>query len=273
VPASPDRWVPPVSDGPRPRSLPLSLPLPGGAGLSAPVSSRALASSLCPVGSLYQRWPPVRVRALVGLRTPPISHLPFLTSCPRTPSWTRPRRAFPDFFPTRPTSFWSLHSLAHSPRSVAPPVDPLAPLPRTARTPVELFRSPASVSWPSSSSCRVHCPGNPGRWSVIVRLRSADTPSRGSFVKKTLGFLRINLSSLVFACRTLYFCRKAPDLLSYRKFRPSFVFEFQNLFISYLLHMNSKLSDSNCKMCIRLFCTCLNYNLLLSACIKFRSRL
>jgi hypothetical protein len=25
-------------------------------------------------------------------------------------------------------------------------------------------------------------------------------------------------------------------------------FKFQNLFISYLLHMNSKLSDSNCKM-------------------------
>jgi hypothetical protein len=30
-------------------------------------------------------------------------------------------------------------------------------------------------------------------------------------------------------------------------------FEFQNLFISYLLHMNSKLGDSNCKMFIRLF--------------------
>jgi hypothetical protein len=50
-------------------------------------------------------------------------------------------------------------------------------------------------------------------------------------------------------------------------------FEFQNLFISYLLHMNSKLGGSNCKMFIRLFSICLNYNLSLYACINCMSRL
>jgi hypothetical protein len=37
--------------------------------------------------------------------------------------------------------------------------------------------------------------------------------------------------------------------------------------------MYSKLSDSNCKMFIRLFSICLNYNLSLSACINFMPRL
>jgi hypothetical protein len=37
--------------------------------------------------------------------------------------------------------------------------------------------------------------------------------------------------------------------------------------------MNFKLSDSNCKMFIRLFFTCLNYNILLSACVNFMPRL
>jgi hypothetical protein len=50
-------------------------------------------------------------------------------------------------------------------------------------------------------------------------------------------------------------------------------FEFQNLFISYLLCMNSKLGGSNCKMFIKLFSTCLNYCLSLSAFINFMSRL
>ena len=37
--------------------------------------------------------------------------------------------------------------------------------------------------------------------------------------------------------------------------------------------MNPKLSDSICKLFIRLFSTCLNYNLLLSARAKFMPRL
>jgi hypothetical protein len=43
---SPDRWVPPVSDDLCPHTLPLSLPLPDGADLSASFPSRASAHSL-----------------------------------------------------------------------------------------------------------------------------------------------------------------------------------------------------------------------------------
>jgi hypothetical protein len=58
----------------------------------------------------------------------------------------------------RPTSFWSPHSLAHFPHSKAPPADPLAPISRNTRTPVEHRRCLPSVLWPLSSSYRVHCP-------------------------------------------------------------------------------------------------------------------
>jgi hypothetical protein len=37
-------------------------------------------------------------------------------------------------------------------------------------------------------------------------------------------------------------------------------FKLQNLFISYLFHMNSKLSDSNCKMFIGIFSIQINYD-------------
>jgi hypothetical protein len=36
-------------------------------------------------------------------------------------------------------------------------------------------------------------------------------------------------------------------------------FKLPNLFISYLFHMNSKFSGSNCKMFIRLFSVQINY--------------
>jgi hypothetical protein len=57
------------------------------------------------------------------------------------------------------TSFWSPHPLDHSPRSVAPLAEPLAPLSRTARSPIELCHGPPSVQWSSSSSCCVRCSG------------------------------------------------------------------------------------------------------------------
>jgi hypothetical protein len=44
---------------------------------------------------------------------------------------------------------------------------------------------------------------NLDRSFVFVRSRSADTPSRGSFVKQPLGFLRFNPQSLFSACRPL----------------------------------------------------------------------
>jgi hypothetical protein len=37
-------------------------------------------------------------------------------------------------------------------------------------------------------------------------------------------------------------------------------FKLQNLFISYLFHMNSKFSGSNCKMFIEIFSVQINYD-------------
>jgi hypothetical protein len=72
------------------------------------------------------------------------------------------------------------------------------------------------------------------------------------------------------------YCRKDPELISnilipdlglilYSK--------LQNLFISYILHMNSKLSDSNCKMFIGLFSVQINYDHSLSTHVNFMPRL
>jgi hypothetical protein len=64
---------------------------------------------------------------------------------------------------------------------------------------------------------------NHGRSSAMGWMRLTRTPSRGSFAKETLGFLKINPPSLVFVRRPLYFCRKTPNLLVYYRIRPSFV--------------------------------------------------
>jgi hypothetical protein len=50
-------------------------------------------------------------------------------------------------------------------------------------------------------------------------------------------------------------------------------FKLQNLFIWYLLHMNSKMSDSNFKMFIGLFSVQINYDHSLSVHINFMPRL
>jgi hypothetical protein len=50
-------------------------------------------------------------------------------------------------------------------------------------------------------------------------------------------------------------------------------FKPQNLFVSYLLHMNSKLSNSSCKMFIGLFSIQINYDHSLSAYPNFMPRL
>jgi hypothetical protein len=157
APAPPDRWVPPISNGPRPRSPPLSLPLPDGPGLSASVPLRysPLSLSLC----VCVRW--VRPVSADHSSAPSLArgpHLsatsPSLTSRPCSPPWTRPQRAFPGHTSMRPTSFWRLHPLTHSPRSVAPQADPLAPLSRTVHTPVQLRRGPSFIPWPPSSLSR-----------------------------------------------------------------------------------------------------------------------
>jgi hypothetical protein len=91
---------------------------------------------------------------------------------------------------------------------------------------------------------------------LIGWLRTPRNPSRGLFVKETLGFLENNLPSLVLARRPLVSCREAPGLYFYHRNRSNFVIEFKKLFISYLLHMNSKWGGSNCKMFIKLFSIC-----------------
>jgi hypothetical protein len=158
--ASPDRWVPRVSDGPRPLTRSLFLPLPNGAGLSAPISSRVHPFSLA------TRWvcPVSANRPLVSpLSLPRGPHLfatsPSLTSRSRTPPWTRPCRAFPGHSPTRPTSFWSSHSLAHSLRSVMPrQTPPRSSLSHHAHTRgAPLWSDVCSMA--IVDSCHVRCPG------------------------------------------------------------------------------------------------------------------
>jgi hypothetical protein len=63
-----------------------------------------------------------------------------------------------------------------------------------------------------------------GHPSAIGWIRLHRTLLRGSFVKETLSFLKINPLSLVFARRPLRFCRKAPDLFIYHRIGPNFVF-------------------------------------------------
>jgi hypothetical protein len=105
---------------------------------------------------------------------------PSLISRPRIPPWMRPLRAFLGHSPTRPTSFWSPHSFSHSPRSVAPPADPLAPrahpwstavvrrsfrgrlrAPIASTAPVSSASSPATrdTLWIAPSSYHIHYPG------------------------------------------------------------------------------------------------------------------
>jgi hypothetical protein len=113
------------------RSLPLSLSLPSGASLSAPVSLRV-------------RWLPLAAQWVLSIsadhpfacspslvRGPHLSaSSPLLTSRPRTPPWTRPRCVFLGHSPHVPDLLVSPHPLAHSPRSVAllrrPPRTPLS---------------------------------------------------------------------------------------------------------------------------------------------------
>jgi hypothetical protein len=50
-------------------------------------------------------------------------------------------------------------------------------------------------------------------------------------------------------------------------------FKLQNLFISYLFHMNSKLSGSNCKMFTGIFSVQINYDYPQSVHSNFMSKL
>jgi hypothetical protein len=86
APAPPDRWVPPVSDDRvRPPSPSLPPAAPWGRLVGVSSFAHTLAPSLYPVGPLCQRWPSVRIRALAGSRTPPVSLLPFPNLAPAHP--------------------------------------------------------------------------------------------------------------------------------------------------------------------------------------------
>jgi hypothetical protein len=166
VPASRDRWVTPVSDGPCPHSLPLPLAtrwdrIVGAGFLARPFSLAA--RGVCPIS--VDRLFVSQLSMARGPHMSASSHS--LTSRPRTPSWTRPRtpswtsprRAFPGHSLTCSTSFWIPHPLAHYPCSVAPPTYPLAPLSRTTHpgSSAGIRRGPVLVRLSRSSPRHVYC--------------------------------------------------------------------------------------------------------------------
>jgi hypothetical protein len=81
-----------------------------------------------------------------------------------------------------------------------------------------------------------------------------------NFVKETPDFIVINPPSLGFARRPLDSYKQNPAFLIITDLDLILSFKLQNLFISYLFHMNSKFSDSNCKIFIELFSVQINYD-------------
>jgi hypothetical protein len=104
-------------------------------------------------------------------------------------------------------------------------------------------------------------------WGDPIPLRVVFLLKRPSVSRKTTcrpSFSRIGPCNLA-DCTLDFFLIIVLDLILY--------FKLQNLFISYLLHMNSKLSDSNCKLFIGLFSVQINYDHSLSAHSNFMPRL
>jgi hypothetical protein len=126
---------------------------------------------------------------------------------------------------------WDLGQRAPRPQRTT---DPWVPRVSASTHPGPTCQALASTRPPTRS--------NPGHWSRIWWLAGPDTPSRGVFVQETLNFLRFNPSSLVFARRPLWFFIKAPNLLVYRRIRPSFVFWIPKLvyFISFAYELRIK---------------------------------
>jgi hypothetical protein len=148
-------------------------------------------------------------------------------------------------------------------------IQPLRSVPLTRIVPL----GPAYQPYPRSLTPRTHLSVLAARPRPRARLwdlnsivdRGSDgwgdpvPHSRGCFAKEALGFVRINPSSLGFACMPLDSYKQTPGLLNNHRFGLTLYFKLQNLFISYLFHMNSKLSDSNCKMFIGIFSVQINY--------------
>jgi hypothetical protein len=71
--------------------------------------------------------------------------------------------------------------------------------------------------------------------------------------------MRINPSSLGFMSRILVSYKQTPDLLNNHIFGLNFVFQTSKLVYFIFFHMNSKFSDSNCKMFIGILSVQINY--------------
>jgi hypothetical protein len=145
VPLSPDRWVLPVSDDLRPRTL--SLPLPGGADLSVPFLSRARTHSLSTLRAFLvstMNRSATRSLCLAARWASPVSSVfPATAADPRS----RVRRGdHPRRLPTRPSS---LLSPAHT-RSLSPASFRTRSLSRALPSPLALAGDPQSCYRPSS---------------------------------------------------------------------------------------------------------------------------
>jgi hypothetical protein len=98
-------------------------------------------------------------------------------------------------------------------------------------------------------------------------------PFASKFAKETLGFLRINPSSYTLVRRPLFSYKQIPDLFSNHGIGPNFVFQTSKLVYFISFHMNSKLSDSNCKTIIGIFSIQINYDHPQSVHFNFMPRL
>jgi hypothetical protein len=149
---------------------------------------------------------PLRARApdaLSRLSAPPTAAHPSQSDFPRPILIERlepPRTSSGPLGPPRPILIERLGpprtpAAVHFPSGAGPARSTRSP-PLSLTLPVP----PVSAHPPARALSRR---SNLGRWFQIRRLDSPDTPSRGSFLKKTLGLLEINPQSLVFACRPL----------------------------------------------------------------------
>jgi hypothetical protein len=156
MPVLPDRWVPSVSDNPRP----LSLPLPGGADLSTPFPSRARAHSLsalraCHVSATNRS--PARSLSLAARWASPVSSVFNATTA--DPHLRLHRGDHSHHLPTRPSSLLN-------------PVSTRSLSPASFRT-----RSPSLALYP----CRSR--------SLEIRDRAPDRPARQKSRQATPSFV------------------------------------------------------------------------------------
>jgi hypothetical protein len=153
APSAPDRRTPHVGASPRAPSLPLSISLLCGAGLSVPFSSRTCSSSLDPADPTRQPTPNLKP-------TPP----PWTCPRPRNP-WPPPHALAPlEPTPRSPTS----------PCSFVPSAEHSHPLSRPTRTPRQFrrcsststARSTVTVELPAAYVASISSALSPATWNA-----------------------------------------------------------------------------------------------------------